>query len=79
MWRWMTRCTLLVKPGLGTVHLHARWWRPGRVSEMQFEPAGTGTCLVVPERAWDEVLAATSAEVAVVLAAIRRPRDPEGR
>lgn len=63
----LTRCKTLNKDGLGTLHLHAAAWRPGKLREMLFQPEGRPVMHLVPEGCWEDVLAAGSFEQVMAL------------
>lgn len=56
------RCTTLAKEGVGVVHVHRWWWRPGRVASMWFQRPGTDTMRLIPEDQWDAAFEAVSTE-----------------
>lgn len=70
------RCLVYGKPGVGWVHLHRRWWRPGRVFEVWFHPVEGSSMLLVDESDWDAVLGAGDAEALVLVAGRSRVRAP---
>lgn len=59
---WFVKCATLERPGVGVVHLHARWWRPGRVVDVWLFPPAEGDAdpVRVPEGAWSAVAQARS-------------------
>jgi hypothetical protein len=62
-------CTRLNKPGVGTVHLHRRRWRPRRVVGVVFENAHGGR-FSADQASVEDILASTS--LLEAMAVIRR-------
>lgn len=61
------RCTQAQKMGVGSVHLHRRWWAPWLVASMWFQPLGRSVMYRIPEEQWSAVMAVGSFEQAMAL------------
>ena len=49
----LVRCRILEKPGIGTIHMHTRWWS-ARVCEVFYIPEGRRKMHNVPlHRLWE--------------------------
>lgn len=66
-----TGCTLLTRPGVGEIHLHYRWWRPQRITEMLYIPEGTDTTHTIPQDRYEEFAADANTHLKA-MAIIRR-------
>lgn len=66
-WGSVVRCTAVSKPEVGSVHFHARWWRPGRVVSVWFQPVGSVMLHRVAPGAQQSLLEVGSVEQAMAL------------
>lgn len=72
--RLFIRCRAMQKEGIGTFHVHSRWWS-NQVCDILYTPPGSETLYEVPFDRYEEVIAASS--FIEIMAILRRAASLE--
>lgn len=68
------RCSTFERPGIGTIHVHSKWWWPWGNAWVEYQPEGTQVAYRVPPDRLQELIHVTSWLEAMAL--IRREEQP---